>query len=53
MKASKIAYKPVGLLLGATSGTIAGAAFKQSWKMIGRDDDAWTPPRSTAPGRKS
>ncbi|MGA5194491.1 DUF4235 domain-containing protein [Streptomyces exfoliatus] len=40
MKASKIAYKPVGLALGATSGMIAGAAFKQAWKMIGHDDDA-------------
>ncbi|MEU9037079.1 DUF4235 domain-containing protein [Streptomyces sp. NPDC048352] len=40
MKASKIAYKPVGLTLGALSGLIAGAAFKQAWKMIGHDDDA-------------
>ncbi|MER5312604.1 DUF4235 domain-containing protein [Streptomyces sp. NPDC002773] len=40
MKASKIAYKPVGLALGAASGMIAGAAFKQAWKMIGHDDDA-------------
>ena len=40
MKASKIAYKPVGLALGATSGMISGAAFKQAWKMIGHDDDA-------------
>ncbi|WP_030689624.1 DUF4235 domain-containing protein [Streptomyces globisporus] len=40
MKASKIAYKPVGLALGAASGLIASAAFKQAWKMIGHDDDA-------------
>ncbi|MFC8760638.1 DUF4235 domain-containing protein [Streptomyces sp. NPDC057193] len=40
MKISKIAYKPVGLALGATSGMIAGAAFKQAWKMAGHDDDA-------------
>ncbi|MFF8606718.1 DUF4235 domain-containing protein [Streptomyces sp. NPDC015346] len=40
MKASKIAYKPVGLALGAASGMIAGAAFKQAWKMLGNDDDA-------------
>ncbi|MFD7015325.1 DUF4235 domain-containing protein [Streptomyces sp. NPDC059928] len=38
MKASKIAYKPVGLALGAASGMIAGAAFKQAWKMTGHDD---------------
>ncbi|MEU4733209.1 DUF4235 domain-containing protein [Streptomyces sp. NPDC023588] len=29
-----------GLALGAASGVIAGAAFKQAWKMIGHDDDA-------------
>ncbi|MGW7314859.1 DUF4235 domain-containing protein [Streptomyces sp. NPDC054865] len=40
MKASKIAYKPVGLVLGATSGMIAGAAFKQAWELLGRHDDA-------------
>ncbi|MEU6863825.1 DUF4235 domain-containing protein [Streptomyces sp. NPDC046876] len=40
MKASAIAYKPVGLALGAASGLIAGAAFKQAWKMIGHEDDA-------------
>ncbi|MFD3872866.1 DUF4235 domain-containing protein [Streptomyces sp. NPDC058623] len=40
MKTSKIAYKPVGLALGATSGMIAGAAFKQAWKTLGRHADA-------------
>ncbi|WP_329112681.1 DUF4235 domain-containing protein [Streptomyces sp. NBC_01353] len=40
MKVSKIAYKPFGMALGATSGMAAGAAFKQAWKMIGRDRDA-------------
>ncbi|MER5863337.1 DUF4235 domain-containing protein [Kitasatospora sp. NPDC002040] len=40
MKKSKIAYKPVGLLLGAASGMLAGAAFKQLWKVAGHDDDA-------------
>lgn len=40
MKASKIAYKPVGLALGAVSGMLAGLAFKQAWKMIGHDKDA-------------
>ncbi len=37
---SKIVYKPVGLAMGAVSGVIAEAAFKQAWKMLGRDDDA-------------
>ncbi|MFE6283633.1 DUF4235 domain-containing protein [Streptomyces sp. NPDC057877] len=40
MKASKLAYKPVGLALGAVSGMLAGALFKQSWKVLGHDEDA-------------
>lgn len=40
MKASKIAYRPVGLVLGAVSGMIAGAAFKQTWKLIEGEGDA-------------
>jgi len=40
VKASEIAYKPVGLALGAVSGMAAGAAFKQAWKVLGRDEDA-------------
>nr|WP_152888642.1 DUF4235 domain-containing protein [Streptomyces adustus] len=36
----KIAYKPVGLVLGAASGMLAGALFKQAWKMLGHDKDA-------------
>jgi predicted metal-dependent enzyme (double-stranded beta helix superfamily) len=37
---NKIAYKPVGLLLGVAAGALAGALFKQAWKLAGRDDDA-------------
>ncbi|MEV7443163.1 DUF4235 domain-containing protein [Streptomyces sp. NPDC091204] len=40
MKASKVAYKPVGLALGAVSGMIAGAAFKQVWKIVESEGDA-------------
>ncbi|MEU1535916.1 DUF4235 domain-containing protein [Streptomyces fagopyri] len=40
MKTSKIAYKPVGLALGAVSGMVAGAAFKQAWKVFGHEKDA-------------
>ncbi|MCX4617680.1 DUF4235 domain-containing protein [Streptomyces mirabilis] len=40
MKASKIAYKPVGLAMGAVSGVIAGAVFKQAWNMLGHEEDA-------------
>jgi len=40
VKVSKIAYKPVGLALGAVSGMAAGAAFKQAWKVLRHDTDA-------------
>ncbi|GAA2937015.1 DUF4235 domain-containing protein [Streptomyces enissocaesilis] len=40
MKASKIVYKPVGLVLGVMSGVLAGAVFKQVWKVAGHDEDA-------------
>ncbi|MEU9305386.1 DUF4235 domain-containing protein [Streptomyces sp. NPDC048269] len=40
MKASKIAYKPVGMTLGAIGGALAGVAFKQIWKRLGHEDDA-------------
>ncbi|GAB7101905.1 DUF4235 domain-containing protein [Streptomyces phaeofaciens JCM 4814] len=40
MKASKVAYKPVGLALGALSGMLAGGLFKQLWKKLGQDEDA-------------
>ena len=39
-KKVKIAYKPVGLLLGAGAGVAAGLIFKQVWKLAGHDDDA-------------
>lgn len=40
MKASKVAYKPVGLAMGAVSGVLAGAVFKQVWKKLGHEEDA-------------
>lgn len=40
MKAAGLAYKPVGLLLGAVSGAVAGALFRQSWKLVTQEDDA-------------
>ncbi|MCY0925307.1 DUF4235 domain-containing protein [Streptomyces sp. H27-H1] len=40
MKASTIAYKPVGLALGAASGMIAAMAFKQAWKLVEGEGDA-------------
>ncbi|MHA5053256.1 DUF4235 domain-containing protein [Streptomyces sp. SD15] len=40
MKASKIVYKPVGLVLGTVSGVLAGKVFKQVWKKLGHEEDA-------------
>ncbi|MET9699902.1 DUF4235 domain-containing protein [Streptomyces sp. NPDC006529] len=40
MKASKVAYKPVGFALGALSGMLAGMAFKQVWKLVEGEGDA-------------
>ncbi|MFE9443414.1 DUF4235 domain-containing protein [Streptomyces sp. NPDC006602] len=40
MKASKIAYKPVGMAMGALSGVLAGTVFKQVWKQLRHDEDA-------------
>jgi hypothetical protein len=40
MKASKLAYKPFGLLLGAAAGLVAGVVFKQVWRVVSGDDDA-------------
>jgi Protein of unknown function (DUF4235) len=38
--ATKIAYKPVGLLLSAGAGLAAGAIFTQVWKRVADDPDA-------------
>ena len=35
-----LAYKPVGFVLGWTSGTVAGLAFQKTWKMIRHEDNA-------------
>jgi Protein of unknown function (DUF4235) len=39
-KVSKVAYKPVGMLLGIGAGIVAGAIFKQVWKIAAGDDEA-------------
>ncbi|MEU8882053.1 DUF4235 domain-containing protein [Streptomyces hydrogenans] len=40
MNKAKVAYKPVGLVLGAVSGMLAAAAFKQTWKVVAHEEDA-------------
>jgi hypothetical protein len=37
---TKVAYKPVGLLLGAGAGLISGILFKQIWKQVSQSDVA-------------
>ena len=39
-KLEKVAYKPVGTLLGIAAGAIAGVIFKQVWRLASGDDDA-------------
>ncbi len=36
----KIAYKPVGLVLGAAAGAASGLIFKQIWKRTAGEDEA-------------
>ena len=30
---NKVAYKPVGILMGIAAGALAGVVFKQVWKL--------------------
>ena len=39
-KLQKVAYRPVGMLLGIGAGAIAGFVFKEVWKFASGDDDA-------------
>ena len=39
-KVGKLAYKPVGILLGVGAGAVAGFVFKEVWKLAAGDDDA-------------
>ena len=36
----KIAYKPIGLLLGVGAGVVASMIFREVWKLASGDDDA-------------
>jgi predicted metal-dependent enzyme (double-stranded beta helix superfamily) len=36
----KLLYKPVGMLVSVLGGMLAGAIFKQVWKIAAREDDA-------------
>ena len=36
----KLVYKPVSILVSVLGGMLAGAIFKQIWKLAAREDDA-------------
>lgn len=36
----KVAYKPVGMLLGLGAGLLAGVAFRQVWRAVAGEEDA-------------
>jgi len=36
----KLLYKPFGTLAGIAGGMLAGAIFKQMWKLVAHEDDA-------------
>ncbi|MEH1030187.1 MULTISPECIES: DUF4235 domain-containing protein [Micromonospora] len=36
----RTAYRPVGVLLGIAAGTVAGAIFRQVWKVTAGDGEA-------------
>lgn len=38
-KLEKVAYKPVGILLGIAAGAVAGVISKQLWRLASGDDD--------------
>jgi len=37
---TKVLYKPVGMLVSVLGGVLAGAIFKQVWKVAFSEDDA-------------
>ncbi|MEU8069801.1 MULTISPECIES: DUF4235 domain-containing protein [unclassified Micromonospora] len=39
-RVGKAAYKPVGVLLGLAAGAVAGAVFRQVWKVTAGDGEA-------------
>jgi len=37
---ARVLYKPFGLLVSILGGIVAGAIFKQVWKLVAHEDDA-------------
>jgi hypothetical protein len=40
VSSKKVLYKPLSLAIGVAGGLIAGAVFKQVWKMVAGEDEA-------------
>jgi hypothetical protein len=45
---ARLLYKPLGLLMGALGGVLAGAVFKRLWQLLAHEAE---PPKSTEAGR--
>ena len=45
---AKLLYKPLGITFGVMGGILAGAVFKQIWKLIADEEDA---PKATEDAR--
>jgi hypothetical protein len=43
INASKIVYKPIGVVLGLGAGAMAGFAFKRLWSRLSGEEDAPKP----------
>jgi uncharacterized membrane protein YraQ (UPF0718 family) len=43
---AKLFYRPFGLVLGILAGTIAGLAFKQTWKAFAHENETPKPRES-------
>ncbi len=37
---AKVLYRPLGIIFGVLGGIVAGAMFKQVWKLVADEDDA-------------
>ncbi|GLW55462.1 DUF4235 domain-containing protein [Kitasatospora phosalacinea] len=40
MEAAAVVYRPVGMVVGALGGVVAGAVFKRLWQRVAHEDDA-------------
>lgn len=43
MNAARLARKPIGLMLGAGAGLLAGLAFERAWRMLSGSEEVPSP----------